>query len=190
MEKDVASALPREPAVTSAARPAGANRQRRQPSQTTYDRTMRIGGLLVALVLMLVLWAIGGYYTLAWLSARGLRLATAGVVPFNALLHLSGDGAQPAFHWLGAVAAWLIPLGLSAVEIGLWPRRVQHPLAWGLWFVFLSCDALTTAAGVVLVIPGDPVTAWVVGVIVGIALALFPEKAARVLWALLREGER
>lgn len=188
MEKDVASVVPRERAGALTARPAGATRQPRRSSPMAYDRAMRIGGLIVALGLMLVLWAVGGYYTLTWLAARGLRVASAGVVPVNALLNLGGSGDQPAYHWLVAAAAWLIPLGLSAVEIGLWPQRVQHPLTWGLWFTVLSCDALTTAAGVALVIPGDRVTAGLVGIIIGAALALFPEKAARVLWTLLREG--
>ncbi|NTU82122.1 MAG: hypothetical protein HGA45_22540, partial [Chloroflexales bacterium] len=52
----------------------------------------------------------------------------------------------------------------------------------------LGFDTWTTAAGVVLVITAEPVTAWLIGLSVGVALALLPEKGARVIWRLLHEG--
>jgi len=171
--------------MTSASAAEHTGRRRRAAS--AYDRATRTAGLVVGLLLMATLWLVGGYYTLAWLAERGLRLAAAGLVPINVLLSLGAPSTSPAPHWLAVVGAWCLPVALSAAEIGLWPRRVRHPLAWGLWLGFLLVDALTTAAGVALFIETDPTTAWLIGLVVGVALALIPEKAARTLWQLLRE---
>lgn len=135
---------------------------------------------------MAALWLTGGYFTIQWLASVGLRIADAGLTPIAWLLRLPGPTSDE--HWLWAVAIWSFPAAISAVEIGLWPRRVAHPLLWLIWAAFLGFDALTTAAGVVLVVAADPLTAWLIGLTAGVALALLPEKAARVIWRLLREG--
>ncbi len=175
------------PATPSA--PSLTKGSRRGRAGSTYDRVTRSIGLAVALLLMAALWLIGSYLTLIWLSSVGVRVADAGLAPIEWLLRVPTPHAA-ADHWLWSVLAWCIPAAISGAEIGLWPRRVAHPLLWLIWGAFLGFDALTTAAGVVLVIASDPTTAWLVGLGVGIALALLPEKGARVIWQLLREGER
>jgi hypothetical protein len=159
---------------------------RRRRSASTYDRITHTAGLLVALALMAALWVTGGYFTLTWLSSIGVRLADVGLAPIDVLLRLSST--RPAAHWLWVLTAWLIPASLSAAEVGLWPRRVAHPLLWCIWVVFLGFDAGTTAAGVVLALPWDSVTSWIIGGVLGVTLALLPEKGVRIIWRLLREG--
>jgi hypothetical protein len=165
---------------------ASAPRLRRRPG-STYDRVTRSIGLVVALLLMLALWVTGGYLTLTWLASMGVRLADAGLTPVAWLLRLPVPH-QTASHWLWGVLAWCIPAAISGAEIGLWPRRVAHPLLWLIWGAFLCFDAWTTAAGMVVLIATDPTTAWLIGLATGAALALLPEKSARVIWALLREA--
>lgn len=161
---------------------------RRRATSTRYDRVTRAVGLCVALVLMAALWLGGSFFTLQWLSSVGVRVADAGLAPVAWLLRLPAPQSAGPDHWLWAVAAWLLPVAISGAEIGLWPRRVAHPLMWLIWAAFLGFDAWTTAAGVVLFITADPVTAWLIGLGLGVALALLPEKGTRVIWRLLREG--
>lgn len=177
--------LGQAPGSVPAAGGTSASRRRRQTS-STYDRITRSIGLVVALLLMAVLWLTGGYFTLQWFASLGVRVAAAGLAPVAWLLGL--PPGQAGAHWLWAVAAWALPAAISAAEIGLWPRRVAHPLLWLIWAAFLGFDAWTTGAGVLLVVAGDQVTAWLIGLGVGVALALLPEKGARVIWRMLREG--
>lgn len=189
MEKDLgvddAAALASLLKHGAVATPTAASPRRRRPV-STYDRATRTAGLVVALVLMAALWVTGGYFTLTWLSSIGVRLADVGLAPVDVFLRLSTT--RPAAHWLWVLAAWLIPAALSAAEVGLWPRRVSHPLLWCIWAGFLAFDAGTTAAGVVLALPWDTTTAWIIGGALGVALALLPEKGVRIIWGLLREG--
>lgn len=138
---------------------------------STYDRVTKTAGLVVGLVIAVGMWWLGAYFTLRWLASLGLALASAGAL------------------------AYLIPLAITAAEIGLWPRRVSSAWSRSFWFAVLAFDVGTTAAGVVdytqgFLLLGRSITgplAWGLGCATGVLLALAPERAGRSLWRELRE---
>jgi hypothetical protein len=187
-----APSAPRAPAddafltnLLGATNSTAATRAQRRPTSSTYDRVTRRLGLLVGLGVMALLWLTGGYFTLAWLSTLGLQLAGYGVAWVD---YLAFGGEPIAVPLPLAFAAWLIPAALTVAEIGLWPARVSHAFGWLLWLAFLAVDAGTTAAGIVPLLGTYPITAWSIAVGIGTILALVPEKGARVLWNLLKDG--
>jgi nitrate reductase NapE component len=137
-----------------------------------YDRIVRIVGLIGALGIMVFLWGVGAYFTLHFLEGLGLKLAGAGL------------------------AAWLIPATITAMEIGLWPAKMPTFAARLAWFLVLAADTGTTAAGIVGYVQGQKMAGitlagpslLIIALALGIALALFPERGARSLWADLKRS--
>jgi hypothetical protein len=187
MEKELSAVLLPETSGNTSGAARGSTGKRRPQALSRYDRAMRQAGLGVALALTGGLWLTGAYLTLVWLGDHGLSIAAAGTAPIDAFFNVRAERPQPAHHWLWTLGAFSIPLALSAAEIGLWPQRERHPLVVAIWLLFLLFDAITTAAGVVSLLPIDVVTAWLLGLVIGVALALGPEKAGRILVRLLRE---
>jgi hypothetical protein len=171
-------------AAQSVAAPS-TSRSRRAGRLTTYDRVTRVGGLLVGVGLMLALWLVGGYFTLVWLRSIGLTFAGSGLAAIDAVL---ARGPATEAHWTAVLLAWSLPLAITLAEIGLWPTRTRHPFTWLIFLAVLAFSSFTTAAGVALSLRTDPLTAWVVGALLGVTLDLVPEKGVRVLWRLLWES--
>jgi hypothetical protein len=163
----------------------GTSRSRRAGRLTTYDRVTRVGGLLVGVGLMLTLWLVGGYFTLVWLRSIGLTFAGSGLAAIDAVL---ARGPVTEAHWTAVLLAWSLPLAITLAEIGLWPTRTRHPFTWLIFLAVLAFSSFTTAAGVALSLRTDPLTAWVVGALLGVTLDLMPEKGVRVLCRLLWES--
>jgi len=146
---------------------------RRTNSLTLYDKVMNKAGLSLGILLCVVLWGAGGYFTLVWLRSFGLPVE---IFSPPAILTL----------W------WFIPVGITILEIGLDPDRspYQNKHSFWAWIFFLAIDTLATAAGIVSIIQGSTIgsfpiqwyLAWLIGAFVGLALARYPEKFGRGLW--------
>lgn len=139
---------------------------RRKGRRGTYQRVLRCGALVMALGIAGLLWYLGARYTLDYLVT---------VRRFG-----------PAVVAMG-IAAYLLPLGITCVELALNPRTERRPALLILWFGILVFDALTTAVGFQLersadtqtiVVPFFGVLGWI-GSAVGLGLAYLPEKVGR-----------
>lgn len=179
----VADAHP-EPGPAPASIPA-TRRTRRAQRETAYDRITRVLGLAMAALLLLALWVTGGYFTLLWLARIGFAPASPGVALADWLLQ---RGPAVTSHWLSCLVAWSIPLAITLAEVGLWPTRTRHPFTWALFVAVLLFSSFTSAAGIAVSLKLDPLSSWVIGAIVGVAIDLAPEKGWRVLWRLLTEA--
>lgn len=85
---------------------------------------------LFVLVVGITLWSIGAYFTLLALSKFGL--------PIKDL---------DAF-------AWLIPIGVSVLELRYWPGAKQTQIKTGMMLLVGGFDLLSTSYGVYLWFPG------------------------------------
>lgn len=157
------------PPAQPPAQPVAPSRPRRA-SGTAYTTGLYKVALLVALALVASLWYIGGAFTLATLASWGLPIVAWGLL------------------------AWLIPLGITALEIGTLAGRARIPMLWLIWAAVLAFDIATSAIGLLEWANGrklftfvfsstDNTSAAICG-LVGIAIALVPEPTAR---ALLKE---
>lgn len=183
------AAAPVAPASEPAAPRPRTTTKRTKPAvpagDTSYDRWARLGGLLLGMGFVIGLWAVGAYFTLAFLESVGLKIA----------------GARPI--------AFVIPAAITWLEIGLWPARTPNRISQTIWLIVLLVDAATTAAGIMQLagsqvdVLGQVIAGWpLVGAafVIGVILALFPERAGRSLlvdiranWAEIRtswEGGR
>lgn len=157
------------PPVQPPAQPAAQSRPRRA-SGTAYTTGLYKVALLVALVLVASLWYIGGAFTLGTLGSWGLPIVAWGLL------------------------AWLIPLGITALEIGTLAGRARIPMLWLIWAAVLAFDIATSAIGLLdwadgrklftMVFSSTDGTSAAICGLVGIAIALVPEPTAR---ALLKE---
>jgi magnesium-transporting ATPase (P-type) len=163
------AAPPSQPSVPRAKqKPA-----RRTSSLTLYDKIMNKIGLSLGVLLCIILWGTGGYFTLVWLRSLGLPVQVFG---------------SPVILTIW----WLIPLGITILEVGLDPERspYENRHSFWAWIVILGFDTLATAAGIVSMIQGKNIasqtiewyTAWLIGIFVGLVLARYPEKFGRGLW--------
>lgn len=184
-EPEPSPVRPAQAAPPVVEQPTTSPRSRRPRRTSTYDRVTRVVGLLVACALMVALWTAGGYFTLSWLASIGLAQANAGTAFVDALL---SHGPPIADHWLAILLAWSIPGGVTVLEIWLWPVRTRHPFTWFLFLAVLAFSSFTSAAGIAQSLHADPITAWVIGGVLGIILDLVPEKGKRVCWRLLWES--
>lgn len=168
-------------------------RSRRRPADGQYDQLVRLGATIVGLVMCLLAWVTGGYFTLRWLESLGLAWAGMGAGLALAIIPGNGDAAAMLAQQhdrLLAALAWLIPLGISLAEIGFDPWRSRGPASRTLWGLILAVDAATTALGTHLILAGavgDGALTWGLAALIGLALALVPEKLAR---RLIRENLR
>jgi hypothetical protein len=148
-------------------RPAVSIRRMPRPRSSWYETILARVAILAALAIIGWLWYLGGTYTLAFLKLRGTPLESWGIL------------------------AWLIPLAITGLEIGVFAARSRIPALWIVWAGVLLFDIFTTAAGVladppvaaiagVALVMSNP-SAWLLAGIFGTALALGPEPAARSL---------
>ena len=154
------------PIVAQAAQAAPAARTRRVASGG-YGTVLYKAALIVALLLVLGMWFLGGQFTLAALAAWGLPVVSWGLI------------------------AWAIPIGITALEVGTLAGRARVPMLWVLWAGVLAFDIASTAIGLLdlaegrrvlghLFIAADPTSA-AIGGLLGLAIALIPEPTARTL---------
>ncbi len=152
-------------------------RARRRPAKTplvvrdTYERIGTTVGLVFSLFVGLGLWLAGAWCTIQFLADLGLELAAFG-------------------YW-----QWLIPVGISAAELFLWPRNWDRVMQACMFLAVLAFDVGTTYTGFVAIAsgrviplfggiqlpPGGPGLA-VLGVAVGLLCAFGPERIGR--WVL------
>jgi hypothetical protein len=156
-----------------AERPASRPRRRASAAPSWGD----VPFYVTALALAGGLWAVGGYFTLLALQGAGLAVQ-----------------ARLAWPWelsTPQLLAWLIPAGVSALELGFERRR-----GWGL-LVFVgvaALDLVTTAIGLhawgqARSLPLDTVIGLGLLGLVALALTFLPERIAgycvRSIWAVL-----
>jgi hypothetical protein len=157
------------PAIQTTPRPhpiADEPEKRTKPrrSHSLYNLIIGKAAICVGLIVTAIGWWYGAHYTLIGLESWGLRLTSWGIV------------------------AWLIPVGISAIEVGTIELRANNPPLWVLWFGITAIDAFTTAVGILdgHVLFGKPILAddigWSIAIAIGIALAFTPEWFAKGLF--------
>jgi 5-methylcytosine-specific restriction enzyme A len=161
----------------------------RRRSTTRYDRLVQVGATVIGLLGCALVWLIGSYFTLRWLASLGVGLAATGLAPIHTLLQIG-----PADDWIvrsslralwpTIAAAWALPLAITLIETGFDPARAGGRSSRLIWGIFLRLDAVTSALGIQPILVrfvADLLTSWAVAAIVGLLLALVPEKLARRL---------
>jgi hypothetical protein len=175
-----------EPGFAGESRPAARSRRR---NTTHYDRLVQVGATAIGLLGCALVWLIGSYFTLRWLASLGVGLAATGITPIHTLLQIG-----PADEWIvwsslrtiwpSIAGAWALPLAITLIETGFDPARAGGRSSRLIWGIFLSLDAVTSALGIqpiVVRFVADILTAWLLAALIGLALALVPEKLARRL---------
>jgi hypothetical protein len=152
--------------------PAPPNRSSRRTKRSPYERVVARIALGLAALTAGGIWWVGGYFTLVWVAQMGIPVVTLGV------------------------AAWIIPLAITTLEMGMLHARPQSRWAWLCWGSVFLIDITTTAQGLMVVgqthaLFGEPghhndVTVWILGGLLGIAIAVIPEPALRSIWRDLR----
>ena len=164
-------------------------RPSRGRSTTRYDRLVQIGALSVGLCGCALIWLLGSYFTLSWLASLGFHAAAAGLLPIHTVLHIGPAEARLTWSavqslWLSILGAWTLPLAMTLIETGFDPARTSGRHSRLIWGVFLGLDAVTSALGLqailVRFVP-DVLVSWALAVIIGLLLAVVPEKLARRL---------
>jgi hypothetical protein len=174
------------PAHPVTSRPLSAAQRRRE---ARYDRLVRVGATMVGLAGCVLGWLFGSYFTLSWLESLGIGFASTALAPIRTLLQLGPyeqhvAGSTLANSWPTIIGAWALPLSITLAEIGFDPQRAGGRTSRWLWGVFLCVDAITTGLGIQPVLSrfvGESVAAWALAGVVGLLLALVPEKVARRL---------
>lgn len=168
------------------ARPATRSRRR---SAARYDRLVQVGATAIGLLGCALVWLIGSYFTLRWLASLGMGLAATGLAPVHTLLQIGPADARIAWSalqplWLTIAGAWTLPLAITLIETGFDPVRAGGRSSRLIWGIFLSLDAATSALGIQPVLArfvSDELACWTLAAIIGLLLALVPEKLARRL---------
>lgn len=146
--------------------------------------------MTIGVALCAAAWLIGAYYSLAWLASLGLELAQRGLAPIELLLAFGSQdqilsaAALQAPAWGTVALAWAIPLSLTLAEVGFDPGRARGRASRVLWMLILGLDAATTALGLqptLSAVAGEAALGWLLAVVVGLLLAIVPEKLARRL---------
>jgi hypothetical protein len=132
-----------------------------------YEKARHKIGVSIAMIVVACLWLLGAFFTLTFLETLGFT------IDFSAL------------GW------WLIPIAISALEVGLQPDEVKSSGARIIWLIVLAMDIATTAIGIHafgnewgLRMPA--INYWFLAVSIGFELALAPEPLMRSLWGELR----
>lgn len=169
LKQQSAQSLPSASAPPTQPNHSPAARTRRSASGS-YGTALYKAAILVALLLMVGVWYTGGSFTLAALTSWGLPVASWGLL------------------------AWLIPLSVTALEIGALMGRARLPALWVVWVAVLAFDVATTAIGLLDLAEGRRVfghtfstvdsSSITIGGIIGLVIALTPEPSIR---ALIRE---
>jgi hypothetical protein len=140
-------------------------RQRRHAQPGLYELILGKSALLMVLGLFVGLWYAGAYFTLQAFIGWGVSVGSWGL------------------------AAWLIPIGITAIESGLMVIRARSTWAWIGWVLVLGVDVFTTANGLANITMGrviaghtlsitDPST-WIVVGLAALLIAVIPEPATR-----------
>lgn len=161
----------------------------RRRSITRYDRLVQIGATAIGLLGCALVWLIGSYFTLRWLASLGVGLAVTGLIPIHTVLQIGPADDWIAWSslraiWPSVAGAWALPLAITLIETGFDPARAGGRSSRIVWGIFLSLDAVTSALGIqpiVVRFVADLLTAWVLAAMIGLVLALVPEKLARRL---------
>jgi hypothetical protein len=161
----------------------------RRRSAARYDRLVQVGATAIGLLGCALVWLIGSYFTLRWLASLGVGLAATGLAPVHTLLQIGPADARIAWSalqplWSTIAGAWALPLAITLIETGFDPARAGGRSSRLIWAVFLSLDAVTSALGIQPILAGfvtDELACWVLAAIIGLLLALVPEKLARRL---------
>lgn len=169
------------PPATIAPPPATVRTERRTSSTNKglYDRAGMTLALLLSLAIAAGLWAGGAFFTLSFFRSIGVHLD-----PRN-------------------VAAWLLPLAITAGELWLWPKVGQRWQAVLIFFVVLAFDVGTSWAGAVQWGAGRYIPlftgitlaqgGWplhVLALTAGLSFAFLPEKLTRYALAELQRTWR
>ncbi len=157
--------------------------------EARYDRAVRLVATTIGVGLCAGAWLVGAYYSLAWLASLGLELAQRGLAPIELLLAFGSQdqilsAALQAPSWGTVALAWAIPLSLTVAEVGFDPGRARGRASRVLWMLILGLDAATTALGLqptLGAVAGEAALGWLLAVVVGLLLAIVPEKLARRL---------
>ncbi len=168
--------------ATTFVQPAPAIRTERRPTaigKGLYDRVGMTLALLLSLAIGAGLWLGGAFFTLSFFQSTGLQLD-----PRN-------------------VAAWLLPLAITAGELWLWPKAGQRWQAVLIFIAVLAFDVGTSWAGAVAWGSGRYIplfagftlaqSGWPLHVLAltsGLAFAFLPEKIARYALAELQRTWR
>lgn len=194
--KDASPLLAQLAALVSPAPTRVAPRLVRSSTRTMderYNRVTRLLAMVVGVVACVGAWAIGAYFTLAWLAALGCDWAGAALVPFNWLGPAVGAATVPGaisiqHKLVDLVLPWLLPVAITVAEVGFDPGRTSGRVSRLLWAGFLLADATTTALGLYPTLTrslGAGLVTLVLAAGGGVFLALVPEKVAR---RLIREN--
>lgn len=138
----------------------GTTREKRIPRLRgdAYDQFMHKAGVIVGYGFTAGIWWIGSFFTLEWLKTFGI--------------------ATEGLYW------WMFPITITILEVGLQPKT-KH-IGWGhmLWLCILAFDSYATAEGMSAWAKPQEWAAlpWFWYWLVGIAIALLPERIARSLW--------
>jgi hypothetical protein len=146
-------------------KPRQRQRQRANTQPGLYELILGKGALVIALALFAGIWYAGAYFTLQAFTGWKVSVASWGL------------------------AAWLIPIAITALESGLMVIRARSIWAWLSWIFVLGIDVFTTASGLADITTGrivagytlsiaDPST-WIVVGIAGLLIAVIPEPAIR-----------
>lgn len=146
---------------------------RRRANTHWYDRGVESLANLAALAFAAALWYVGAQFTLAFFAGVGLPAANLGI------------------------AKWLIPVGISAIQIKFWPHsRLKPHLLW-MFLGVTSFDLATSVfggkqwlAGRLIVdgitIPATGAPPWVLSLIAACVCTFWPERLARTAVGELR----
>lgn len=126
-------------------------------------------GVLGGMAGSIGLWWVGAFFTLRWIESLGLGVSTNSTV-----------------LW------WLLPLTITAMEVGLQPGNIKRSATSLIWGLVLLFDAYTTATGLhwwtkeQIGIAMPQLEYWTLAILIGVLLALAPERIVRLLWNELR----
>jgi hypothetical protein len=176
--------------ATTAPRQEGRSGRRR--TEARYDRGVRLVATVIGMLLCATAWVVGAYFTLSWLASLGFDWATAGIAPIAGLFSEADvertASPEAMSNGMSALLVWAIPLAVTLAEVGFDPGRASGIASRLLWAVFLVADAATTALGLYPLLAiglGSGAVALILAALIGMVLALVPEKLAR---RLIREN--
>lgn len=183
----VAPSTPSTASPTTTTTTTKSQSRSRQANPSLYERVGTTIGLIFTLALAGGLWYAGSYFSLQFL----------GKVQFLHISQLIG---------LLGLRQWFIPVGITAIELFLWPRRKRFLIKALVFFPVLAFDIGTSCNGLIdvtagstiplfqgITIPKDGVALNITVIIFGLLFAFGPEKIARwvvadliELWGLRR----
>lgn len=171
-----------QPAASHVAQPKEQPQPRRTSSRrisTAYDKAGTTVAYAGAMFLAGLLWYLGAFFTLTFLQTQGLEIQHLGLV------------------------AWLVPLGITAIELWLMPRTGTRWQSVLVFLAVLAFDVGTSWSGAItwgagkhialfngFTLPKAGLTLHALALVLGLVFAFLPEKigrwAAAELWHVWR----